>query len=474
MGKVKGFIEYSRKNYKYRPVFERIKDFREQIILLPENELSVQAARCMDCGTPYCHAIGCPLYNLIPEWNDLVYKNKWYEAYIRLTLTNNFPEITGRICPAPCEASCTLSINDEPVTIKQIELSIIEHAFSHEWVVCESPSVKTKKRVAIIGSGPCGLAAAQQLRRAGHDVVVFEKADKVGGILRYGIPDFKLEKWVLDRRLEQLRKEGIIFETDIIAGEDISVKYLKRSFDAILLTLGAGAPRELNVEGRELKGIYHAMEYLSLSNKFVAGEITEKELISAKNKNVLVIGGGDTGSDCVGTAIRQNAKKVYQIEIMPKPQEWNKPYNPQWPMWPQILRTSTSHEEGCERLWCITTKRFIGENNNVKKAVCAKVEWERDNNTGQMRMKEIPESDFTIETDLVLLSMGFLHVNHTRLLDDFGLEFDNRGNIKTSKDYSTNVKGVFAAGDCVCGASLIVRAIYNGRKAAEEINKFLR
>ncbi|HUI92545.1 MAG TPA: glutamate synthase subunit beta [Chitinivibrionales bacterium] len=473
MGKLTGFLEYQRKNYGYRPVAERVNDYREQVVPLTAEELSRQGARCMDCGIPFCHAMGCPLFNLIPEWNDLVYKNKWREAYERLSLTNNFPEVTGRICPAPCETSCTLSINDAPVTIKQIELAIIERAYSEGWVVPRPPDFETGKKVAVIGSGPAGLAAAQQLRRLGHRVTVFEKTEHIGGIMRYGIPDFKLEKQVLDRRLEQLRAEGVEFETGVVIGEDLSVRYLRRTYDAILLALGAGEPRDLQVPGRGLEGIHHAMEYLTLSNSFRAGEIPEQQLISARNKTVLVIGGGDTGSDCVGTAIRQKAKKVYQFEILPKPEQWDNTFNPSWPAWPQILRTSTSHEEGCERQWSVTTKQFTGKDGRVHQASCARVEWKPDPASGQMKMSEIPGSDFTIDADLVLLSMGFLHVKHSRLLAGLGIGFDNRGNIMAGSNHATNVSGVFSAGDSSLGASLVVRALYNGREAAKSIDAFL-
>jgi glutamate synthase (NADPH/NADH) small chain len=473
MGKVTGFLEYQRKNFGYRPVSERVQDYREQFVPIDESELLLQGGRCMDCGIPYCHSMGCPVYNLIPEWNDFVYKNKWREAWERLSRTNNFPEITGRICPAPCETSCTLSINQAPVTIKQIELAIIEHAFEQGWVVPRPPAFETGRKVAIIGSGPAGLAAAQQLRRSGHTVTVFEKAERIGGILRYGIPDFKLEKRVIDRRLDQMRAEGVVFETGVMIGEDISVRYLKRTYDAVLLATGAGEPRDLLVSGRGLEGIHHAMEYLGLSNAFLAGDIAEREIISARNKTVLVIGGGDTGSDCVGTALRQKAKKVYQFEIMPKPQEWDKPFNPTWPLWPQILRTSTSQEEGCERQWGVTTKEFTGTDVHVQKALCARVEWKKDAVSGQTKMIEAPGTDFTLDVDLVLLSLGFLHVKHTGLLEEIGVATDVRGNIQTAPDYTTSVKSIFSAGDANMGASLVVRAIYHGREAAKSINAFL-
>ncbi len=351
MGRVAGFLEYERINPTQRPVEERIHDYREFLHLPPEEEMKRQGARCIDCSVPYCHSIGCPLGNIIPDWNDLVYQGKWKKAYERLELTDNFSEITGRICPAPCEAACTLAANDNAVSIKNIELSIIERAFNEGWIVPHPPTFETGKRVAVIGSGPAGLAAAQQLRRAGHSVVLYEKSDRIGGILRYGIPDFKLEKTVLDRRLEQMKQEGVLFETNVNVGKDVSADELKKDFDAIILTLGAGQPRDLKVPGRELQGIHLAMDYLTQSNCFVAGMKKKDEIIWAEQKNVLVIGGGDTGSDCVGTATRQGAKKVYQFEILPKPDEWSESYNPDWPDWPKFLKSSSSHEEGCEREW---------------------------------------------------------------------------------------------------------------------------
>jgi len=473
MGKATGFMEYERVDMLHRPIAERVGDYREILSLQPELQLRRQGARCMDCGIPYCHAMGCPTYNLIPEWNDLVYRDKWREAYERLELTNNLPEITGRICPAPCEASCTLSINVAPVTIKQIELAIVETAFSNGWVVPRKPLKETGKKVAVIGSGPAGLASAQQLRRMGHSVVVFEKSDRIGGILRYGVPDFKPEKSVIDRRLDQMRAEGVDFETDVIIGEDISARYLKKSFDVVLLTMGAEHPRDLYVPGRGLEGIYFAMEYLKKSNRYVAGDIKEHEMLSAKNKSVLVIGGGDTGSDCVGTAIRQGAKRVHQFEILPKPEEWDKPYNPSWPYWPQILRTSTSHEEGCSREWSITTTAFNGRGVKVEQGQFARVEWATDSSTGKTTMKEIPGSGFSLSIDMVLLAMGFSHVEHTRLSEQLKVELDSNGNIKTDEAYACSVPGVFAAGDANMGASLVVRALYHGRQAATAINDYL-
>ncbi len=471
MGSSTGFIDFKRKNYTYKDVDSRIKNYNEFLVLQPEKEIVIQGARCMDCGIPFCHGTGCPVYNLIPEWNDLIYRGKWKEAYARLELTNNLPEITGRICPAPCETACTLSINSSPVTIKQIELAIIEKAFKNGWVVPRPPLSETGKKVAIIGSGPAGLSAAQQLRRSGHAVTVFEKSCEIGGILRYGIPDYKLDKKVIDRRCEQMKAEGICFETDIVIGEDLSARYLKKSFDIVLLTLGSGEPRDLNIVGRGLEGIYFAMEFLTQSNQFVAGKIDRQ--ISARNKTVLVIGGGDTGADCVGTSIRQGAKKIYQYEILPKPRVWEEDSNPDWPDWPNIFRTASSHEEGSERDWSILTRRFSGSGVKVCGASFAKVDWEKNKKTGQFKMKEVPDTEFKLDVDLVLLAMGFVHVEHNKLLSDFGIDYDRGGNITVNEQYQTSVPDVFAAGDSATGASLVVRAIFHGRQAAEAIDKYL-
>jgi len=474
MGKTTGFLEYKRKDNSYRDKEKRLKDYKDVVNYLEKDELKDQAARCMECGIPFCHVLGCPLSNLIPEWNDFIYKGQWKEAYERLSLTNNFPEITGRVCPATCESACTLSINDSPVSIKNIELTIIENAFKEGWVIPQMPVKKTGKKVAVIGSGPAGLAASQDLCRLGHNVTLFEKSEKVGGYLRYGIPDFKLEKHIIDRRVEQMKAEGVKIETNVNIGVDATANYLLKSFDVVLLTIGAGEPRDLLVPGRESKGVYFAMEYLSLSNQFVSGEIKEKDLISAKDKNVLVIGGGDTGSDCVGTANRQGAKKVTQIEIMPKPMEWKDDSNPNWPDWPIILRISSSHKEGCERDWNILTKSFEAENGKVKKAKCVKVEWEKVKPGERPSFKEVEGSEFEINTDLVLLSMGFVHPVHEGLIKDSNIELDNRGNVKTDEKYATNLARVFAAGDVNTGASLVVRAINHGKQSSLAIDNFLK
>lgn len=472
MAKPTGFMDYCRKEVPYRSVEDRVKDYNEMEISLSQEEMKLQAARCMDCGIPFCHGMGCTLCNEIPEFNDLVYQGKWKQALDVLQATNNFPEFTGRICPALCEASCTLNLNDDPVLIRHIENQIAERGWAEGWIKPEPASVKTGKKVAVIGSGPAGLAAAQQLARAGHDVTVFEKDDRIGGLLRYGIPNFKLEKWVVDRRLDQMRAEGVEFKTNVDVGSDISVNYLKKSFDAICVTIGAGKPRDLECEGRELKNVHFALELLKQQVKVNAGDKIEGELISAAGKNVLVIGGGDTGSDCVGTSIRHGAKKVYQIEILPKPSEDRDNFGNPWPYWPRILRTSTSHKEGCERRWCVITKKLIGDRaGNLKKAVCAEVQWDLVN--GNYKMSEVPGSEFELEVDLILLAMGFVSPVADGLVKDLGVELDGRGNVKVDQNYMSTVSGVFAAGDSKRGASLVVHCIWEGREAAAGINKYL-
>ena len=475
MGKADGFLEYKRDVSPKRPVQERLKDYQEILKPLSAEELRKQGARCMDCGVPFCHALGCPVFNLIPEWNDAVYRGQWRDAYERLSMTNNFPEFTGRVCPAPCETACTLAINVAPVTIEQLELAIIEKAFAEGWVKPQPPETETGKKIAVVGSGPAGLAAAQQLRRKGHQVTVFEKSPKAGGLLRYGIPDFKLEKRVLDRRLEQMKAEGVRFQTHVDAGVTVPAADLRKNFDVILLTMGAGAPRDLAVPGRELQGVHFAMDFLSLSNKAVSGEGKTEDLISAKDKTVLVLGGGDTGSDCVGTSNRQGAKKVYQFEILPKPLDWKESWNPEWPNWPKILRTSTSHEEGCERDWAITTKKIVGgPDGKIREVYCTRVEWQFDKATGQYTMKELPGTEFVLQAELVLLAMGFVHVEHSPLLSELGVRYDARGNVAADANYMSSVPGVFAAGDTARGASLVVWAISQGRQAAHAIDSYLK
>lgn len=470
MGKPDNFLKYKRLPVGHRPIEQRIGDFRELDVPLTSEELREQAGRCMDCGIPFCHGIGCPLGNSIPDINELIYKDRWQQGCQMLHSTNNFPEITGRLCPALCEAACTLSINDEPVLIKHIEFQIVERGFEQGWIKPLPARQKTGKRIAMIGSGPAGLAAAQQLARAGHDVVVFDKDERVGGLLRYGIPDFKLEKHIIDRRIEQLIAEGVEFQTSINVGEDISVHYLQKMFNCVCLTMGAGQPRGLVVPGSGYENILFAMEYLTSQNKLNANEpVAEDSIVTAKNKVVVVIGGGDTGSDCVGTALRQGAKKVYQLEILSEPPD-NRPPDTPWPTWPRIMRTSSSHEEGCERLWSVMTKQFSGTEINVGKVHCCEVEWAKKD--GIWKMKEVPNSDFALKADLVLLALGFVHVAHDGLIKKLGLSLDSRGNIQVN-NYQTSQPWVFAAGDTVDGASLVVRAIDSGRRAAAAIDRWL-
>jgi len=469
------FLDYPREEPPHRPVDERVRDFREVDLMLPRERLVSQASRCMDCGIPFCHAYGCPVANRIPEWNDMVARGQWRRALELLHATCNLPEITGRVCPAPCEAACTLAVNVEPVTIRHIELQIAEMGWEKGWIVPEPPAARTGRRVAVIGSGPAGLCAAQQLARRGHEVVVFEKADRPGGLLRYGIPDFKLEKWVIDRRLDQMRAEGVVFETGVHAGVDVSGRYLRRIFDAILLAAGATVPRDLSVPGRELPGIHFAMDFLTQQNRRNANDpIPPGAEITAKGKHVVVIGGGDTGSDCVGTSRRQGALSITQIELLPQPPPQRTLYNP-WPTWPLIMRTSSSHEEGCERLWSVQTKEFLGDpGRGVTALRCARLEWSEPDAAGRRSCREIPGSEFTLPADLVLLAMGFLHVEHEPLVKDLGLAVDPRGNLVVDAGFMTTAPGVFAAGDAVQGASLVVRAIDQGRRAADGVDRYLR
>jgi len=471
MGEIKDFLKYKRRDVSHRSVEERTHDFTELDLPLTPEQVHQQTARCMDCGIPFCHGVGCPLKNCIPDLNELVYKGKWRQACELLHSTNNFPEITGRVCPGPCEAACTLSINDEPVLIRHIEFQIVERGFREGWVKPLPPKRKTGKKVAVIGSGPAGLAVAQQSARAGHSVIVFEKDEKIGGLLRYGIPDFKLDKGIIDRRLEQLTAEGVEFQTGVNVGEDISAKYLKKRFDCICLTMGAGQPRDLNIQGRGYENILLAMDYLKTQNKLCNNEpVEESEIVTAENKIVVVIGGGDTGSDCVGTARRQGAKQIYQLEILPEPPETRPPDTP-WPMWPRIMRTSSSHEEGCRRQWSVITKKFSGVETRVNQLQCCQVEWVKKNGTWQL--KELPGTEFTLDADIVLLAMGFLHVTHSGLVEELGLKLDQTGNLAV-ENCQTSEPWVFAAGDSVSGASWVVRAIDSGRQAADAIEQWLR
>lgn len=473
MAKPTGFVEFDRKEPPKRPVEERVHDYREIEQMLPLEELEKQAARCMDCGVPYCHSFGCPARNRIPDWNDMVYRGQWRRALDLLHATINFPEFTGRVCPASCEAACTLTIDEQPVSIRHIELQIVERGWENGWIEPQAPARRTGCTVAVIGSGPAGLAAAQQLSRAGHMVTVFEKADRIGGILRYGIPDYKLEKWVIDRRLAQMRAEGVQFETNVDVGRDLSSGYMARSFDAIVITTGARAPRDLNVPGRDLGGIHFALDFLTQQNRRNAGDaIPPEEIITAEGKDVIVIGGGDTGSDCIGTSRRQGARNITQIELLPKPPEKRALSNP-WPTWPQILRASTAHEEGCERLWSIMTKEFVGEEGNARGIQCVRLDWSEPDESGRMDFREISGSDFEIRGELILLAMGFVHTEHGPLIQDLGVRTDARGNILVDSNFMTAVNGVFAAGDSVQGASLIVHALWLGRQVAEAVNRYL-
>ena len=471
MGKPTGFKEYKRQTSVERPVEERIADFEEVYEPFPDAKLQRQAARCMNCGIPFCH-IGCPLGNIIPEFNDLAYKGQWKKAWEILSATNNFPEFTGRICPAPCEEACVLGINEPAVTIKNIEKSIIEHAFKEGWVVPEPPEGRTGKSVAVIGSGPSGLAAADQLNRAGHAVTVFERADRIGGLMRYGIPDFKLEKSIIDRRLEILTEEGIRFRTNAAIGTDVSEEELK-GFDAVVLCCGSTEGRDLQILGRDLEGIHFAMDFLPQQNKLVAGDDVE-EKISAKDKHVVVIGGGDTGSDCVGTAIRQGCKSVVNFELFPQPPLYRPAHQP-WPYWPMKLRSSSSHREAGQdpRNYALLTKTFRGQVGHVVGVTSVNIEFTRERQTGNSNMEEVPGTEKEWKADLVLLALGFTGPERDNVIRGLGVELDERGNIKTADNYQTNIENVFAAGDCHRGQSLIVWAISEGREAARNVDLYL-
>lgn len=474
MGKITGFIEIARKKPPTRPIPDRIHDWREVYLPVPASMLKDQAARCMDCGIPFCHQ-GCPLGNLIPDWNDFVYRDRWQAASERLHATNNFPEFTGRLCPAPCEGACVLGIVSDPVTIKTIEVSIVDRAFDEGWVTPHPPLVRTGKRVAVVGSGPAGLAAADQLNRAGHLVTVLERADRIGGLLRYGIPAFKMEKRFLDRRLTLMRDEGVEFKANCNVGVNISVEDLRAKYHAIVLAGGATAPRDLKVPGRELHGVHFAMEYLTESNRRCEGDdvpaVDDAGAITAKDKHVIIIGGGDTGADCLGTAHRQGARSVHQLELLSRPPDGRAPSNP-WPTWPNIFRVSSAHEEGGERLYSISTQRFTGDAQGRVTTLHA-VQVELVNKDGRMNFEPVPGSEFELKADLVLLAMGFLGPERNGMLDQLGVKMTDRGNVWRDEKWMTSVPGVFTAGDMQRGQSLIVWAIAEGRSAARGVDAFL-
>ncbi len=472
MGKVTGFKETKRILPQRRNMQERILDWKEVYEHWSDKSAAAQAGRCMDCGIPFC-SNGCPLGNLIPEWNDLVYRGDWHQAIKMLHATNNFPEFTGRICPAPCEPACTLAINDNPVTIEMIEKEISNKAWEKGWIKPTLPKYRTGFSVAIVGSGPAGLSAAQQLNRAGHNITVFERDEYIGGLLQLGIPEFKLEKWVVDRRVDQMKQEGIVFQTSTNVGVDISAQELIDQYDAVCLAGGSTVPRDLPVPGRNINGVWFAMEYLTQQNRILKGKTFPKDtVITAQNKHVVIIGGGDTGADCLGTAHRQKPKQITQIEIMPKPPQVRNKNNP-WPEWPLVLHTSSAHEEGGERDFCIVTKQFNSSpTGKLQNLTCKRVKWSTNGN-GSFQMNEIPGSEFIVEADLVLLAMGFVHPQHEGLLDDLGTKYDVRGNVKTNSKFKTSIDKVFACGDMQRGQSLVVHAIASGRACARQIDIYL-
>ncbi len=475
MANPKAFMEVKRREVEYRPVEERVKDFNEveNFLFHSPGAVEEQAERCMDCGIPFCHGAGCPLSNVIPEFNELV-SRKHYEEALRLLLsTNEFPEFTGRVCPAPCEAACTAGLNDDPVTIREIELAVAEEAFKRGWMSLGVPVERTGRKVAVVGAGPAGLALTAKLNRLGHSVTVFERSNAPGGLLRYGIPDFKLDKGIVRRRVALMRDEGVVFETGVAIGEDMSLNLLRRKFDAVCLCGGSSTPRDLPIPGRDLRGIHFAMDFLSQQNKRVSGEPFDGDEISARGKRVVVIGGGDTGSDCVGTSIRQGAVSVTQIEIMPKPPEGRSEATP-WPEWPYQLRTSSSHKEGCERLWNIASKSFVGKNGEVAGIEAVKVEWSYNAKGLPGKFVELPDSGFKLEADLVLLAMGFVGPADKDAYAVAGLEFSERGNIAADCAGRTNLDNVFAAGDIVTGPSLVVRAMANAAQLAATVDGFLK
>jgi glutamate synthase (NADPH/NADH) small chain len=468
VGKVTGFLEIQRKKWPTRPIDERLKDWKEVYLPYPDADLKKQAARCMDCGIPFCHQ-GCPLGNIIPDWNDLVYRDNWQDAIERLHATNNFPEWTGRLCPAPCEGSCVLGINDDAVTIKAVEVTVIERAFERGWVPAQAPVKRTGKKVAVVGSGPAGLAAAHQLNRAGHAVTVFERSDRIGGLLRYGIPEFKMEKRVLDRRLELMAREGVGFRPNADVGGALPVRRLQREHDAIVLACGAGAPRDLPIPGRELGGIHFAMDFLPLSNKRCEGDDVPN-YIDSEGKHVVIIGGGDTGADCLGTVHRQRCASVHQFELLPRPPDARAATNP-WPEWPNIFRVSSAHEEGGERVYAVSTVRFNGENGRVKSLDAVDVEMVREG--GRVDFKPVPGTERSYPADLVLLAMGFLGPDRKGPIEELGLKLTERGNVARDAKWMTSAPGVFTCGDMQRGQSLIVWAIAEGRSCARGVDQFL-